>query len=753
MHRGPLSSGWLAAAVVTGLALLPPCIAAAERLTPERVYANPGLSGKSPRGVEFSPDGAFLTYLQPQADAQLVLDLWAIELETGERRKLVDASVLEDPDHVMSEEEIARRERKRIRSSGIISYQWDEQGTAILTPISGDLYLVENPTSKPKLRRITSTEADETDAKISPQGGYILYVRDGELYAFDLAADRERRVSPPAKDTVTYGTAELVAQEEMYRFTGYWPSPGDTRVAYTQVDVAGVDQIERFDVGADGVNVYRQRYPRAGRPNADVKLFVAGIDGSDPVEVDLGIGKDGYLARVDWLSDSRLTVQVQNRPQTRLELREVDLQTGQTQLLIEEEHSAWINLHTDLTPLADGTQFLWSSESTGFRHISLHGEDGKRIRWVTRGEWAVSETERRGGAIVAVDEKDRTVYFLGFRDTPFERHLYRVRYDRESEPERLTTPGYYWSVSMNRTATAFAGTRSSVNQPRQVGLYDRDGKRKAWIEENVLDADHPYGPFVGAHVTPSFGKLKTDDGHELNYTLYVPEGCTKTKRCPAIHVVYAGPGHQVATQGWPSPRTQLFAQNGYVVLYVDARGTPHRGRVFEDAIYRKLGTVEVADQLAGMRWLKKRPEVDPDRVGVWGWSYGGYMVLKLMTQAPDAYAAGVSGAPVTDWSLYDTHYTERYLGTPQDNAAGYEASSVLPSIEKIRRPLLMIHGMSDDNVTFDQSTRVYRALQEAKIPFEVMVYPGERHGIYSPGPRIHSTITYFDFLQRHLQSP
>ena len=370
---------------------------------------------------------------------------------------------------------------------------------------------------------------------------------------------------------------------------------------------------------------------------------------------------------------------------------------------------------------------------------------GGRWRQLTKGEWEVAD-------VAGVDEKVRRVYFTGTLDHPDEHHLYWVSLDKPGKPVRVTQAGWTNSASMDETATRALVFRSNPSQPTQVYLADAAGKRLAWIEENKLDASHPYAPFLDSHVVPVFGTLKAADGTtDIPYKMLSPAR-EPGKRYPVLVQVYAGPSGGQVMRGWTSPLQQYLVDRGWIVFSVDGRGTPRRGRAFADQLHLKLGSVEVADQLAGVDWLKRQAFVDPDKIAVNGWSYGGYMVLKLLEAAPGAYAAGVSGAPVTKWGLYDTHYTERYLGNPATEPAPYEAADVIEDAGKIADPLLLLHGMADDNVVFENSTALIAKLQGEKKPFELMVYPGATHAITGTERQVHLWSTIERFLDRTVKA-
>ncbi len=717
----------------------------APRLTIDRLYDDPSLSGESPRSLKFSPDGTLVTFLKGKTDDSNVLDLWAYDAATGAERMLVDSRVLVPDEGELSEEEKARRERMRVSAEGIISYQWDESGAAVLVPLGGDVFYV-TVGDDPEARRITETEAFETDPRISPSGRYVSFVRDQDVFAYDLQNGAEIELTTGGEGLISNGVAEFVMQEEYNRFTGYWWSKDDRYLAYTRIDESPVDVIERFDISADDVNVVPQRYPRAGRPNATTRLFVRDLESGSDVEIDLGDDTDVYIPRVQWLGDThRLIVQRLNRDQTVLDVLAADLETGATAPLFTETAEAWINITGDAKAIDGGDRFLWLSERDGFRHIYLYAADGTLVRQVTSGDWVVKAFE-------GVDEAAGRVFFTANKDTVLETHLYAAAYESDgAEAERITAAGGSWGVTMPDGASGFIGSYSDPTQPRQVALYDAAGERVRWIEENAVDEDHPYFPYLARHKTPQFGTVDAEDGTALHYSILKPDHCTAESPCPALHLVYGGPHAQTVDRGFTGTTDQFYAQQGFVVFRIDNRGSYNRGHAFEAHLHKAMGQVEVRDQLVGLEHLKSLDYVDGGRVGVFGWSYGGYMTLMLLGQAPGDFAAGIAGAPVSDWSLYDTGYTERYMETPESNPDGYENGSVFPYLENIAQSkLMLIQGMADDNVTFDNSTRVMAKLQEANIPFEVMVYPGQRHGIRGTPRRKHLMTTMMSFWERAL---
>lgn len=732
--------------------------AGAEMLTIERLFQAPDLSGASLRSPQISPDGRYVAYLRGGEQNKDRLDLWAYDIKAKKHTLLVEAARLVPDERAVSGEEEQRRERQRTASlSGIVEYQFSPDSHLLLVPLDGDLYVYDlraGPASA--VRRLTHTDSFETDARFSPHGRYVSFIRDRNLIVYDLTSGKEIAVTHDGGGLVSYGTAEFIAQEEMGRNTGYWWSPDEKRVAFTRVDEAPVAEAERFEIYADTVKVVKQRYPAAGAHNALVQLFVSELDreGQPAKPMDLGSNPDIYLARVDWFPDSKsLAVQRQSRDQKTLALLRVDSGSGASRELFTEHSDTWVELHDDLTFLERAPQLIWASRRTGHTHLYLYNLEGKLIRPLTHGNWdVVGEGSDR--AVRGVDEQRGLVYFMGDADTPLERQLYSVSLREPGAAQRKITqaPGWH-AVTMSKDTRVFLDTFSTPDQPPSVTLRSSAGAPLATLIANEVTPAHPYAPFMSDHVPTEFGTLEASDGQTLYYQLLKPRKLEPGKRYPVIVDVYGGPGFQRVRRAWGGyPRSnegffrQYLAQHGYVVFTLDNRGSGFRSVAFETALYRRMGSIEVEDQVKGVQFLKSLPYVDPARIGVFGWSYGGYMALMCMMQAPDVFAAGVAGAPVTDWRLYDTHYTERYMSTPRDNPEGYETSDVLSYVEKLRGPLLVMHGMADDNVLFTNSTALFKRLQDLNKPFEMMTYPGSKHGMLrdaSTGPHAYSTIVRF----------
>jgi dipeptidyl-peptidase-4 len=719
--------------------------ATAVPLTLRRVFASPDLAGPQPRALRLSPDGTLLTSLRPRPDEKEQFDLWALDTRTGHEWMLVDSKKAGSGAE-LSEAEKMQRERARIGGQkGIVAYDWAPDGKSLLVPLDGDLYLatLDGPMLGAHVTRLTNQPGGQLNPIVSPRGGYVSFVRDQNLFVQPLAGGAAHPVTSGGAGTVHWGEAEFVAQEEMARRTGYWWSPDDARIAVERFDETPVGIVTRAAIGAEGTRVYDQRYPAAGTPNVLVELHVMNADGSGSVKVDLGSNPDIYLARVDWTPDGKtLLVQRESRDQKTLDMLAVDPATGASHILFTEKSGprSWLNL-SDVFPQKDGS-LIWRSERDGYGHVYRFNH-GKWTQ-LTSGPWVVTD-------IVGIDQAKGRVYFLGNKDDALAQQLYSVDIAHPGVITRLTELGWWNGATMDKAASRVIVTRSSTSQPPQTYLADTGGKRLSWVNENAVVAGHPYYPYLSAHRPTTFGTFKAADGTPLYYSMITPP-LVAGKKYPVFFEHYGGPGTgQQVTRGWHNPLAQYLVSQGWVYFQIDNRGSYNRGKAFEDQIYRAMGGVEVADQRAGAAWIKAQPFVDPGKVAIYGWSYGGYMTLKMLEADQGLYAAGVAGAPVTKWELYDTHYTERYMGDPNKDAAAYAASDALGAATRIADPLLLIHGMADDNVVFENSTAFAAEMQKHDRPFEMMFYPGYTHRVAGPGISEHVWGTILNFLDREVK--
>lgn len=711
------------------LALLTGAQASAEKLTLDRLHSDPSLSGPGVRSLKVSPDGARVTFLRGREDNQFQLDLWEFNLKDKSTHRLVDSKILV-PDENLSAAEKARRERERTASlKGILSYSWSPDGKQLLVPIAGNLYLID--ASKPDAARMVAS-GNVLDPKISPKGRYVSFVRDQNLYVIDLSTGKEKQLTTDGKDTVHNGEAEFVAQEEMGQTSGYYWAPDDSAIAYKRYDEAPVPVARRFEIFADRTDVVEQRYPAAGDPNALVSLHIVSPVTGEIRNVDLGSNPDIYLVRADWSGNAKsLLFQRQSRDQKKLELIAVDAATLAQRVLVTETSPTWVSIFDDLRFLS-GDRFIWSSERTGRKHLYLYDMSGKLQHAISSGEWGIDR-------VLAVDEKSGRVFVQSNRDAVVDSQTYALKLDGSTagKPARITQGDGWHDAAFARNGEVFVDTYSNPDLPPQVSIRRPDGSMVSWLERNELNASHPYGKYLDAHLKTEYGTLKSKDGQTLYYSMIKPSGFSVMKKYPVYLSTYGGPHSQHVARRWGNLFDQYMAQQGFIVWRLDNRGSSRRERAFTDANYHNLGKVEVEDQLTGIEWLGQQSYVDAKRIGVFGWSYGGFMTLRLLAQASDKIAMGVSVAPVTDWALYDTHYTEQFMGTPKENPQGYVTAGVYSHLDGLKSPLLLIHGMADDNVLFTNTTRMIDALVKRNVHFELMTYPGAKHGISGRGPQRH----------------
>ncbi|MCE9679351.1 S9 family peptidase [Shewanella sp. AS1] len=738
-----LSQSTSAAALQLSQPQLQQPVGGSSALTIERLYGSPALAGTSPRGLKLSPDGKRVTYLAGRVEDQYFYDLWQMDVATGEQKVLIDADKLRVGE--LSDEEKARRERQRIYGQGIMEYFWSQDSQAILIPASGALYYYSLEDGS--VKALPTGEGFITDARLSPKGHFVSFIRDQNLYLLDLKTSALTALTTDGGGAIKNGMAEFVAQEEMDRMTGYWWAPDESAIAFTRIDESGVELVTRNEIYADGIKLTEQRYPYAGKHNVVIALGVIKLAGKQVSWIDLGDEPDSYLPRVAWLPDSRhLSFQWQSRDQQTLDLRIADLNSDEPPMtMIRERSKAWVNLNDDLHFLKQQPQLIWASEQDGFNHLYLYDLHGRLIRQLTKGEWMVDKLEY-------VDEKGGWVYFTGRKTSVIETQLFKVPL-KGGKIEQVSQRSGMHSPVFADDQPIYLDYFNSLVQPPQISLHNEKGERLAWVEQNQIDEHHPLYPYFGQWQLPSFGQIKADDGQALVYRLFKPTHFDASKKYPVVVRVYGGPHAQLVVNSWSSQDyfTQYLLQQGYIVFQLDNRGSAHRGTRFEQVIYKQLGEAEVNDQKAGVDYLRSLDYVDGDNIAIYGHSYGGYMSLMSLFKAPTHFKAAIAGAPVTDWSLYDTHYTERYLSSPVTNAKGYEASSVLPYVKGYQSGLLMYHGMADDNVLFENSTRVYKALQDEGKLFQMMNYPGSKHSMRGEKVSTHLYRSLVDFLDKQLK--
>ncbi|MDT8410608.1 MAG: S9 family peptidase [Wenzhouxiangellaceae bacterium] len=729
-----------------------------QNLTLERIFASPALSGPSLRAARLSPAGDRVTFLRGRPDDQNTLDLWEYSLQDQQTRRLISADEIMPEAVELSAAEKNRRERARISDlGGIVEYRWAGDGRHLLFPLGGNVFIANLDEQPIKVRQLTAGETFDLDPRISPDAGHVAFVRDQDLWLVDLEDGKARALTEDGQGTLKNGLAEFIAQEEMGRSTGYWWSPDSRSIAFLQIDESPIEPSKRFEISGDEIEIIEQRYPYAGTDNVGYRLGVVEIESGNIEWIPLadtppGETADIYIPRVAWLPDSSgVTFQRQSRDQQTLELVLHDLAGGDQRVLVTETSETWINLHDDLHFLDDMPAFIWSSERSGYRHLYLIGLDGEVIRPLTDGDWPVA-------ALAGVDEDLGLVYFTAGLDTPAEQQVFRQSLITRTPAavHQVSRRDGWHAVTFDESGRTYLDLFSSTAQPPQLSLHSGDGERIEWLVENRIGEKHPYAPYHEGHRPTEFGRLPAADGQMLHYRLVKPTDFDEQRQYPVFVHVYGGPTSRMVSNQWGRRHLvdQYLARSGYIVFSIDNRGIAGQGVAFQAPAYKNLGQVEVIDQMTGVQYLKTLPFVDAERIGVFGWSYGGYMTLMMLMQQPGEFAGGVAVAPVTDWALYDTHYTERYLGMPRNDEGeptpAYEQASVINYATQLSDPLLLVHGMADDNVLFTHSTLLMQKLQSNAIDFDLMTYPGEKHAISGEGQRLHVYRHIDRFLGRHL---
>lgn len=678
-----------------------------------------------PSNARPAPDGRSVLFLRAPARSP-VLSLYEFDVASGKTRELLTPEqLLKGAEEKLSPAERAQRERKRISSRGFTSFELSQDGTQILLTLSGHLYIVRRSDST--VRELRTGDAPVLDPHFSPDGHYVSFVRGGDLYVLELAGatNKETRLTTSPDPRITNGLAEFVAQEEMSRYHGYWWSPDSRQIAFEQADNRNVETLRIADLSHPEREPEATAYPRPGKANAEVRLGVVPVTGGSISWVQWDRKRLPYLAQVVWKEGGPLTLVVMSREQHDLEVLAAEPQGTSavaTRRLVTEHDDAWINLDQSLPRwLKDGSGFLWSTEREGVRRLELHGADG-RLTKVLRVTDSGAEAEF--SALLSIDDKAHQAYVIASAE-PTEKHVFRVPLSGSAATRLSTTPGYHFAALSDDHHVYVMASSTLETMPAST-VHVIDGKKERVAGDLPSVAENP--PFV------SHPELVRVGAQDFRAAIVRPRNFDPHRKYPVVVDVYGGPhANQVVRAQASFLRRQWVADQGFIVVSADGRGTPGRGRTWERAIRGDFSTVTLDDQVAALKALgAKYPEMDLSRVGIFGWSFGGYMSALAVLRRPDVFHVGVAGAPVTEWMDYDTCYTERYLGMPENNAEGYRKSSLLTSAESLSRPLLLIHGTSDDNVYFTHTLKLSEALFRAGKAFGLLPLSGFTHIVPDP---------------------
>jgi dipeptidyl-peptidase-4 len=716
------------AAAALAVFLLAPIHAQKRPITLEDLSGNGGAGGAT--DIQWRPDSRGFSYKQGSR-------YYFFDVEARKSRELPDCGGL-----CMSAAPVPEPPAFEWKNRGVRerTTQWCSDNRHLLLKAGGDLFWMDtDEQAATPIRALTHTLYDEADPKLSPDCKFVGFRKDYDLYSLHIESGVVHALTKGGSAEKMNARLDWVYPEELQIPSAYWWSPDSRRLAYLQFDMAMVPTYPHGDYLASPPRAEPERYPKPGEPNAGVRLAI--VDRAEAVSrfVDLGDPRDYLIARVDWLPDGkRLAVQRLNRIQNELTIFFVNAETLEKEEILTEKDQHWVNLSDDFTFLPSLDAFLWTSENTGYRHLYLYFLKDRYAKQLTQGEWEVS-------SVLGVDSGERTVYFLATEKSPLERHVYALKIEN-GQMQRLTSEEGTWDANFAPNGAWWVGRHSSLTKPAAQDVYAASGQKHASVSERDTTVADRF------EVLPTeFHTVRLGDGTTLYGRLIRPAGFRAGRKYPVIVQVYGGPHAQNVRNVWAGANLdQVYAHLGFVIWQVDNRGTSGRGHVFETPVARKLGPVELDDQLKGIEYLKGLGFVDEQRIGVNGWSYGGFMTLNCLLNAPDVFKAGISGAPVVDWRFYDTIYTERYMDLPESNASGYESTSMLPKAANLKGSLLLIHNLWDDNVHFQNALHMVDRLQKAGKQFQLMIYPQKTHGVTGDAAK-HMRQLMVDFFVRELE--
>ncbi len=628
---------------------------------------------------------------------------------------------------------------------------FDPTGLWAVYEKSDNIFVLDLRSSK--LITVTMTDAKEKSARFSPDGKWLAFIRDNDLYLWNVKDQEEKRLTTGGSETLLNGTLSWVYWEELFGRVdqGYFWSPDSSSIAYLQLDDSGVGEMHYVDFEPYLPRLIRQRHPKPGTANPRVRAGVVQLDDAETTWVDLGSYPYEYVARVKWLPDSkRLAVQTLNRPQTELDIFFADAETGRTSHVMRETNEGWVNVHDDLWFLDDGEHFVWLSERDGYAHLYMFDMDGELAHQITQGDWALRPSGGIAGlrrSVAYIDERDRWIYFTSLASASTERHLYRIHFDGSGMEQISISVGSH-AIYFRPDGDYYFDRSSALDRPPSFVLHRPSGKSVRTVTAATQSVAQRFDLQPWELLT-----VKARDGFEMPAMMLKPRFFDAEKTYPAVVYVYGGPSAPTVVNAWTGRGRgyfhQMLADNGVVVFYVDNRSAAGKSKTDANTIVRQLyGPVELDDLLDGVEWLKAQPYIDDTQVGVWGWSGGGSMTLQSMTGSKE-FAAGVAVAPVTDWRYYDTIYTERYMKRPQDNEAGYESSSNADRAGNLHGRLMIVHGTYDDNVHPQNTWSFTDGLIEAGITYDMMIYPMRKHGISDDAAQAHVYKSMLEFWQRN----
>lgn len=700
-----------------------------QKITLDDIFRKGTFQAKSVYGVNWMRNGQF--YSSRQAS-----DLVQVDVRSGQPHSIIlkgsdlqmDGKVLKYDAYTFSEDETK------------ILINTEQEG--IYRHSSKGHFYVYDRASK-KVQKL-SQGGKQSYATFSPDNKYVAFVRDNNLFYVELATMQERQITTDGKwNNIINGSTDWVYEEEFAFAQAFFWSPDGKQIAFYKFDESQVPEYNMQIWGPLYPEDYKFKYPKAGEKNATVAIYTFDLGSGKTLQMDTGQEADQYIPRINWTASSNLlSIRRMNRLQNTLEILHANTQTGQSKVILTEKDKAYLDVTDDLTYLANGKQFIQSSEKDGFKHLYLHDMNGKQVRQITKGPWEVDQ-------FLGVNEKNGLLYFTSTQVSALERQLYSINLSGKNKKNLTPAKGTH-RINMSPDLTYYLDYFSTINTPGVVSLHTADGNQVKMLEENnslqtaLANYDVPKA---------SFFQFKTSQNVTLNGYTIKPTNFDPNKKYPVLMFLYGGPGSQQVVDSWGGRNYlwhSMLTQQGYIVAVIDNRGTGGRGAEFKKMTYGNLGHHETIDQIEGAKYLGSLPYVEKSRIGIWGWSFGGYMSSLAITKGADYFKAAIAVAPVTNWRFYDTIYTERFLKTPQENPDGYDQNSPVFFADRLKGKYLLIHGTGDDNVHFQNSVEMVNALVKANRPFESAYYPNRSHGISGGNTSIHLFTQMTDFILRNL---
>lgn len=721
---------------ITGLVLFAGSLQAQEStLSVDSIWGSQHFSS-STIAVRWVPDGNY--YTETTANPDGGRDFVRVNAATGESEVLISG-----PQLVLDGESDPLT---------IESYQFSADGSRLLiftnsvrvwrANTKGEFYVWDFSTAR--LMRTTHRDELQQFAKFSPDGNQVGFVSDNNLFVMDLRTGVETQVTSDGNENIINGTSDWVYEEELGLRDAFRISPDGRHVAFWRLDQTVIEPFYLIDETSLYPELSAVRYPKAGVENSEVRIGVTDLAGEGVTGVtwvDLGTESDIYVAQMGFVTDDELWLTRLNRHQNRIDLMLVDVNTGASRVVMTDSDEAWVDAQTP-TWIDGGRKFLYLSERDGYQHIYLFNREGSLERQLTSGEWDVRQ-------LIGVDEENDVVYFISSADSPMERQLYRVGLNGRNS-RRVSEGRGTHAVSFSPTYEYYVDSYSTITTPTVQTLRNSNGDLVRVLAENETLRERVEELRLS---DPEFITIPNRNGYDLNAFLIKPPDFDPSRTYPVLMYVYGGPGSQTVVDRWGGSRYlwhQMLAAQGYIVVSVDNRGTGGRGRDFKKLTYLNLGVAESDDQIAAAEYLASMPYVDGSKIGIWGWSYGGYMSSLSLFRGADVFRAAVAVAPVADWRLYDTIYTERYMRTPQENAQGYDVGAPITYADRLRGNFLVIHGTGDDNVHLQNTTQLIHALEEANRQFDMRLYPNKTHSIAGGTTRVNLYAYMTDWLWRNL---